>query len=362
MSPTSNSPPGDGDPGEVTPAARRSSRRQRPASSSKNDVPPLAQLLALPTEEQIVHLVALPQHQDSLWAGGRLATPRTEPDCPHGTDCCAWIDARNFRIYALDLVDRERDMECLVQSLVKAMAWPNDGREAFRPARVVVADRRERRVLEPLAQALGIAFVRRRRAVEELVDIVRQLTYQPRPTSGLLGREGVTPEIVQRYFAAAARFYRRPPRADAACIKAVRIEGLEPSPLFVCVTRRCASAAGATIFLDEDPGRHALTVIPCSRETLSPHLLDEARQRGWRRLPEGGYPLLVSGMGSLEDALPTAEELILATRVLRILNHVDLQDSGPWVRRGRVDRIPVRVEWPVDLPRAQGGGSEAAVP
>ncbi len=294
-----------------------------------------------PTRISKRSLERLPQHS-AVWQVDcrRLATWVQEG----GRDLRPWIvlvsDEESSMIVGNDMLFEQASADQVWDVLARSMRQPaaESGFAPGRPAEIVYPAGQPWQALEEHFRELGIAF-QPRDHLETLGDLFQVINQEMggQPEPGLLDVPGVTPELVQHCYEAAAEFYRQAPWRLVGYESAVevRCSKFQSGPWYAVVMGQSGMSLGVALYdnlkllrrLWSEPGsaRDNARRSVATTVTFGPAIdvpipdVDAAQQHGWPVARADAYPHVFHKDRGLTTRPPLAWELELLEACLRAL-------------------------------------------
>ncbi|MBI3924538.1 MAG: hypothetical protein HY319_03280 [Armatimonadetes bacterium] len=257
---------------------------------------------------------------------------------PQEVDLVVWVEASTGRLRLMDLIPAEADTAAFSQSLLRAVQEPAPGSTPYRPGLVVVDRPELLAAIEPVARSAG--FHAELGAVEALEQIASEVEREMARGPGFeyLAFGDVEPREVGAFLEVAMAYFDVEPWNWLCEGDLIRVEGLDPSPVFCSVLGAAGVERGLAIFLNAEaadifasgqvPERAeeapALSLTSLAPEEIPIGLEGEILKHGWPIHPEGCALLMRTDR--VERPAPTSEELALASRVLEAV--VEFVEDG----------------------------------
>lgn len=292
-----------------------------------------------PTDADLKRLGRLAQKPDEWMVGfGPLPTWIKQDDDTRVQPWALLVASRTTElILGVQVGTGEPSSGQLWELLSASMRKPAAGK-AHRPTLIEVQPDDCWDVLEPHLEALGIDLVRSE-SIEQLDflmgDLSEQLKTEMPPA--LLDVPGVTPEIVEGFFAAAAEYYRKAPWKSVGLedIVEVACAQFDSGPWYAVVMGEAGITVGLALYedlkllrkvlsgklSDEENTREtvALTMTFESPREAHPGDLEAAREHGWEIAGPEAFPVIYRKERGLSIRPALAWELELMAASLRAI-------------------------------------------
>jgi hypothetical protein len=276
---------------------------------------------------------------DDVWEAGFRQIP-------------AWVESEKARvipwavlvvspeqglILATELVPAEPTADRLWDVLAETMKKPAKG-DPHRPARIRTEPDARWDLLQPYLADLGIALetVDQLELFREIFANFREFMSKDQPP-GLLEVPGVTPEIVGRFYKAAAEFYRKAPWRFLGDDKSIKIEcaKYQSGPWYAVLMGQSGITLGVALYEDlsllrrlwanqlserENARRTvALAVTFDSMTGMNPKDLEAASEHGWEIAGPEAHPTVYRKEPGMAVRPPLSWELELLESSMRAL-------------------------------------------
>lgn len=322
--------------------------------------------LGLPPEGRdhvgIAEVAALPRQGVETWQGGvfKLHTWIEDEDGePYRPYSALW--AGEF-IYGQTMLSHSPTHEETLQTLIYAMAHPTMG-EPRRPTTVEVDDPDLQEYLSTKLHLLDVT-VQLRDSLDELSEAVEELQrgMGSGGPPGHLSAPGVTPEMVESFFEAAAEFCKHKPWRRLSDYVPVQVHcpSFEKGTVYAVLMGHGGLTDGLAVFetlaafdrmseLDETEEEDALSqideiVVFFNEETEVPFDdLDAIEEHGWPVAGPKAYPVAMRMAGDENAQRPVPWELdMLEACLLSIPSFVAKHCSKGELRRPAVESVTVK--------------------
>jgi hypothetical protein len=305
--------------------------------------------------DTLAEVERLPKKQQVLWVGSRRPTAAQLED--HGPlDLMIWLDSKAQKIRTGMVVPRNQGPEALAVALLQAMLEPAEDLRPFRPGSIAVEDAVSRTYLAGELQRLDIQLVDWPGSTmldEAFANLEHTLSRGPGIT--YLDKPGNTPELMRSFFEASVRLFDAAPWEGREDTQLLRVDGLQPSPLFVSLLGGQGIEYGLALYLTSAAAKAALAqheadtpdaVLLLSYShpgDMGPGVLVEASDHDWPMVDAECLPLLVRP--DREDLVGRGDEIRLAVDVIdTVLGYFAATPSPSSVVLS--DGRTVSVRWP----------------
>jgi tetratricopeptide (TPR) repeat protein len=270
------------------------------------------------------------------------------------------------------ILEEEPTAARLWDTVAQAMQHPPAGKP-HRPAELLVRADERWETLRPHFEEIGVQLVAGGDPAQTDAVFASMFEHIAGPTEpGLLDVPGVTPELVARFYEAAAFFFRQAPWKKVGYESAIRIEAdrFESGPWYGVLMGQSGLTMGLALYEDlkllramwsEDRDdeanarRTVATTVTFGDETETPVVdFDAARRHGWAVARPDAYPSVIHKERGLSMRPPLAWELELLEGCLRavpeFVNKRGQDDATPETFTVPVASGPLRLTlaWVVD--------------
>lgn len=328
----------------------------------------IEQIMAPLSDEELRELDELPQQIGETWqADARpMLTWMTVEDVPVRPWAILVANVDEDLILNAELCPEPPDDEALWRCLLKAFLRPAAGRP-HRPGILQVASQQQ---LEAVGEKLATAGIECRVStnlplLDTMFEELGKRFAAPAPRSSLLNSPGVTPQVVGRFFDAAAGFYRRAPWRKLTGDVPIKIEcdKFQNGTWYAVVMGQSGMTQGLAMYEDPALLREVLSgdldEEQSARRTSGLGLtfgeafeiavqdLDAAEKHHWPVAGPEAYPSAFRVNPGLALRTPLAWELELLEGCLRAIPEFVAAGSVPW--SGTVPAasgvLPLRLSW-----------------
>jgi hypothetical protein len=284
-----------------------------------------------------------------------------------------WVESGSERVVGVRFARRGTDVEVMEELLHDAMRRPATGAPSA-PAEVLVTDAALAAELRARVEPLGISVRGAAECQSWRAVVVEFGAFLAAhwPGRSYLDGDEITPADVERFFRAAAAFYRRAPWEVLEELPAELRLADRSEPLYAVALGRDHMVHGLTLFLsaaslrnrlrrDPHPMRSRGTVaVTFDREDgVPPPMLEERRTYRWPLAGPAAFPLPYRQLADGTMREPDAQELNLLSLALHALTELVERHPVPRVNgRAIVEAVQVpgaagdsiaRVTFPAEL-------------
>lgn len=279
------------------------------------------------------------------WEGGVVPVAELVQAAPDdlGYRLVLWVESGSERVVGVRFARGGTDAEVTEQLLHEAMRRPATGAPS-RPAEVLVTDAALAEALRPPLAPLGIP-VRRVPECQSWRAVMSEFgafLAAHWPGRSYFDGESITAADVERFFRAAAGFYRRAPWEVLRELPVeLRLAG-RPEPLYATALGRDRMVHGLTLFLSEAAFRHraghdphpmrapGTVAVTFDREdSIPPPMLEERRAHRWPLAGPAAFPLPYRQLADGTMREPDVQELNLLAVALYALTELVERHAAP---------------------------------
>jgi hypothetical protein len=279
------------------------------------------------------------------WEGGSIPVAELVQAAPEELDhhLVLWVESGSERVVGVRFA-RSEESEGAVESLLEeSMTRPATGSPS-RPAEVLVTDAELAETLAARGAELGVGIrlVAECQSWSAVVTEFGAFLAAHWPGRSYLDGASVTPADVERFFHAAAAFYRRAPW-DVLEERPVELRLADrEEPLYAIALGRDRMVHGLTVYLSEACFRHrprrdahpmrarGTVAVTFDREdAVPPPMLEERRAHRWPLAGPAAFPLPYRQLADGTMCEPDAAELGLLAMSLHALAELAVRPRKP---------------------------------